>query len=929
MLGSDGAPDHVERLIGRDRELATTRSVVEAARAGRSGALVLRGDAGVGKSALLREVARQATGFQILAVGGVQSEIALGYAALQRLLHPLQGGIEGLPPPQRDALETVFGLAEHDSSERFLVSLAALTLLTEAGATRPVCVLVDDAQWIDRESRGVLGFIGRRLNADAVALVMAIRDGIDVPPQPEGLPTLAVEALDRDSARRLLLGRVGASVREDVARRVLSETAGLPLAIVEVVRSLTDDQLGGHAPLPADLPVGERLEQHFQAQVAALSADAQLLSLIAAADTTGGGALVHAAAAALGIASFSEEEIERTGLLAFGPTVEFRHPLVRSAVYSGARAVERRRVHQALADATDARAQPDVRAWHYAAGAVGPDEEIASALWISADVARAHGGYAAEAAFRARAAELTPEPALRGRRFVGAARAHLAGGAAHAVAPLVARARPLLEAAIDHAEAQELLATCDMVNTPASVAGRLLGAAQIAQTVDAEAGRRIYGEALGAALVSFHLARGTSPSEIGAATLRSLQPPDPSDAVGLLVDGFARRLAVGYEDAFPVLRRAVDALRDDLPDSTLLQPVVVLLNTLGFELWDATAQYELLRDMAARDRDAGALDSLRHRVEALAHYAMFRGNFDEAAALHDEGADVAVAMGVSPVMSRTSAIELHALQGEEARVRASAAFLLGEEIEAVGAGIMANMARMGLVLLDLACGRYRDAFDGAWLLFELDPPATGNQVLPELVEAGVRCGETARAATALERLHLRARISGTPWALGLLARSQALLAGDDAEHWYEAALDHLAVTDVAVDLARTHLVFGEWLRRRRRRVDAREHLRCALEMFDGMGARSFGDRAVSELAATGERTRRRTVDTADDLTPQEARVARLAATGATNREIAAQLFISAATVEHHLHHVFRKLGVTSRFQLSSRHDRLVSVAGSV
>jgi len=742
---------------------------------------------------------------------------------------------------------------------------------------------------------------------------------------PEGLPALHVEALDSGSARDLLLERAHATVASDVATRLVTETAGLPLAIIEVALALTEDQLTGRASLPDELPFGSRLELHFRAQAEALGADARLLLLVAAAEPTGDPAPVRAAAAALGVAPFADEDVMRSGLLALDQGVSFRHPLVRSAVYASAAPFDRRRAHQALADAIDAHVHPDLRAWHRAAATVGPDENVASELSASADAARVRGGYAEEAAFRTLAAELTPEPSARGRRLLAAAQAHLAGGAPQAVGKLLEEAEPLLDAPVDIAEAQRLIASIDALNTPGSVAARLLAAARIVEPSDAAAARVIYGQAVGAAVISFQLTAGTTPAEVAAAALRNA---GVNAAAGgpenQLVDGIARRLAVGYEDAFPVLRRAFDELEADVDAAAALHRVAVIFNYAGSELWDEAGGYRLLRELERRDRAAGALGTLRLRLEGLGHHEMWRGNFGEAAACHAEVVDISVAMGGDPAAWRLNAVELYAWQGDESRARELAALMLSDVMETVGAGVMANVARMGMVVLDLAHGRYRDAFDGAWYLFGIDPPGQGNQVLPDVVEAAVRCGETARGEAALERLTARAGLAATPWALGVLARARAMLAADDdAEAQYEAALALLGQSEVATERARTHLLYGEWLRRRRRRSDARHHLRQAQEMFDTMGARAFALRAAIELAATGEHARRRAVDTTNDLTPQESRIARLAATGATNREIAAQLFISAATVEHHLRQVFRKLGVTSRRQLARDRERLL------
>jgi DNA-binding CsgD family transcriptional regulator len=775
--------------------------------------------------------------------------------------------------------------------------------------------VVDDAQWVDRESLDLLSFVARRLDADRVVMLFAIRDDGRVR-LPEGLPALRITGLAPESAHELLTAASNGPIADDVAARVIAETAGSPLALIELTRELTDAQLAGRDVLPATLPVGERLRHHFEAQVKALRHDAQLILLLAAADASGDASLVHRAARAAGIPVAAESALERSSLVRIDRTVEFRHPLIRAAAYASATADERRRAHEALAESIDAAAHPEWRAWHHAAATAVPDEGVAAALAERADVARSRGGYAAEAAFRARAAELTPDAPRRGQRLLEAAQAHVTAGAVEAASRLLDEAAPLLTAPADRAELLRLRAAPHALDTPARVAAPLLTAARMLEPIDSHAARNVFAEAIAAILVSYQLTSDTTPVEVAQAALATPHPAGDDDVVGKLLDGFATRIAVGYGDALPMLRDASAELAAAPDRLDGLSRWALLLNYLPTELWEERATYAQLKRAEQLDRDNGALETLRIRLEGLGHHEMWRGNFAEAERCHAECVDISVALGGNPMAWALNSIELHAWRGDESTARGMATLLLSKDIEVAGPGVMVNVARMGLIVLDIAQGRYQDAFDVASYLFDIDPVSQGNQVLPEAVEAGVRAGELDAARTALARLRERATVAGTPWALGVLARCDALLADDaHAEEHFAAAIEQLSRTELVTEIARTHLVFGEWLRRQRRPTDARVQLRRAHELFGAMGARAFEERARAELAATGERARRRSVDTSNDLTPQEAQIARLASTGATNAEIAAKLFLSAATVDYHLRKVFRKLGVTSRRQL--------------
>jgi hypothetical protein len=654
-------------IFGRSLEQATLRELVEAARSGKGGAIVLRGEAGVGKSVLLRDATLAAADFQVLGVAGVESEMQLGFAALHRLLAPLRHGVDALPDAQREALEATFGLSDR-RSDRFLVSLATLTLLTEHALEQPILCVVDDAQWIDRESLEVIGFTARRLQADRVAVLLAMRDTAGANPDaPEALPSMRIDGLPAADAHELLATLATGPLSEPAASRIVEETGGIPLALIELASELTAEQLAGRDALPEMLPVGARLHGHFRAQLQNLPGTAQMLLLLAAAEPTGDVSVVMTAARALDLSSDSYDAAERSGLASFVPSVEFRHPLVRSAVYSGADAADRRRAHAVLAEATDAESNPDRRAWHLAAAALSPDELVAAELWRCADTAYARGGYAAEAAFRTRAAELTPDPAVRGRRLLAAARANLNGGAPHAVSELLERASPFLVAPVDQAESLRLGAMARLGLEPSTVAGALLRAARMVEPIDTTAARQIYAEAVDAVMTSGQFTVGTTPRDVAQAALNCARPAYRDDnAVDPLIDGFATRLAVSYQSALPVLGRAFDAVHSERA------PLAGVERSLIFfarELWDAERAYDLLRRSLRGDRDAGRLETLRIGLVGLGHHEMWRGRFGAANECCAEVVELSRVIGGNADAWQLSFAELRAWQGDEAATR--------------------------------------------------------------------------------------------------------------------------------------------------------------------------------------------------------------------------------------------------------------------
>jgi len=906
-------------LWGRRQQCEALDGLLADVRAGRSRVLVVRGEPGIGKTALLDYAIQSGSGFRVARAAGVESEMELAFAALHQLCAPMLDRLERLPDPQRDAVGVAFGLSAGNAPDRFLVGLAVLSLLSDVGEERPLLCLVDDAQWLDRASAQTLAFVARRLLADSVALVVATREPIE---EFNGLPELLVEGLGNGDARALLGSALRVPLDERVRDRIVAETRGNPLALLELPHGLTSAQLaGGFGVL--DVPgLPGRIEERFRQRDAALPAAARRLLLVAAADPTGDPALVWRAAARLGIGPEAATAAEADGLLAIGARVTFRHPLVRSAVYWAAPLGERRVVHRALAEATDPAADPDRRAWHRAQAAVGPDEEVAFELERSAGRAQARGGLAAAAAaFLERSAALTLDPARRAERALAAAQAKYQAGAFDAALALLATAEagPLDE--FQRAQADLLRGQITFASRRGSDAPpMLLKAARQFEPLDVRLARDTYLEALSAALFAGRLALGGGVPEVAQAARAAPRSPQPARAPDLLLDGLAVLITDGYPAGVPLLKRALSAFRGE--DVSMREHVRWLWVAChaAIVVWDHETWHTLSARQVQLAREAGALAVLPMALTSLAAALVWPGDFAAAAALIAEAETLTEATGSQ--LPPYSALALAAWQGREAEVRGL--------IEANLTGVMRRGEGMGLANMQWATaalynglGRYEDALAAAQQAGEHPQELWSTLVLPELIEAAARSGKTASAADALRRLSETTRASGTEWALGTEACSRALLSdGEAAERLYREAIGRLGHSRLHVALARAHLLYGEWLRRQGRRLDAREQLRSAHEMFTEFGMRGFAERARVELNATGEHTRKRIAETHDDLTPQEAQISRLVANGATNAEIAARLFITRKTVEYHLHKVFRKLGVNSRTQLVQHMPKL-------
>ena len=906
-------------LVGRSGDCGVLDELVEAIRQGLSRSLVILGEPGIGKTRLLEYAAQAADGVRTVRIAGLESELRLGFAALHRMLVPFLDRVGLLPAPQREALDSAFGLAAGPPADRFLVSMSVLTLLAEIAAEQPLIWLVDDAHWLDRESVEVLGFVARRLHADRTGLLFCAREASPGLAALDGLPIRHLSGLEPGAARALLAATVSGPLNARVAARIINETGGNPLALRELALHLMPDQLAGRSPLPERLPVGRRLQGHFLSQAKMLPPATGTWLLLASAASGDDPAALWRAATLLGLEPDAADPAVAQDIVSVDPRVAFRHPLIRSAVYEGARSGDRRRVHEALASIAGQGGNPDEAAWHRAAASVLPDEDVAADLDRSAARAERRGGYVAQATFLARAADLTPDPRGRAVRLLAAAQAYLvAGDGALAEAMLDLAAPQLAEAGL-HVAAQRLRASIAVFFSRHKDAPRLLlDTVAAVDPPDAPLIRAMLFEALQAALVARQHTVGTTPLEVARAALRAPRAPGPDPtAADLLLDGFATRIAVGYPEAVPLLRSAVEAFSTSDQATPAGIPGIILAQFAADDLWDDQGRRAMFLRAEAVHREHGALGALRVILAGLCTSELWAGRLAEAEARYFEAAEISALIGIPPPASTGVLLDLRAWQGREAESRALAATTekWGEER---GAPVLGFFALIGLTVLELSLGRYAEALSWGLRIYDSDPPGFGSRVLPEIVEAGTRAGDHHAARAALGRLADRATASGTPWALGMLARSRALLAPDSAaEAFYGEAIAHLDRTSVRTELARAHLLYGEWLRRQKRRRHAGAQLRTAYRMFDAMGAAAFARRSRAELLAVGGHLPEPAELAGPDLTPQETQIARLAAAGVTNAEIATRLFVTTSTVEYHLGKVFRKLSITSRRQLAT------------
>jgi DNA-binding CsgD family transcriptional regulator len=839
----------------------------------------------------------------------VQAEMEFDFAGLHQLLLPFAGGLPDLPDPQRAALGTVFGLTSGQGADRFLVGLATLTLLTDAAERQPVLCVVDDAQWLDRVSLEVIAFVARRLLADRVGMVFALRAGEEHAEALRGFPELRVGPLPPEAGKELLETAAEGRVTESTSRRVLAEAAGHPLALVELGSELAAGRSVPDTVPGQPLRLGERLELLYLNRVRELPSEAQTLLVLAAAEQLGEPERVWRAAQALGLDPEVAELPEVRRMLSLSPQVAFSHPLMRAVAYWGAPPGERRRVHAALAAVTDPGADPGRRAWHLAEAAEGPDEAVARELEISADRARGRGGWETEAAFLQRAAQLTADPGRRAERQAAAAEAALVAGDITGADALAEQAAPHLTQPLTRARARRVRGLCLQAQGRTTEAVRILvDAALEMSTADPGRARDTMLEAFSGAQLDGWF--GPENAEVARAVRRL--PPAAAEAPGDgLLEGFAAIHEGRATEGYALLRkgvRSVAAARDS-PDTVL--PRLVACSQAARLLFDYSMWADLERYWIPAFRDSGAVTTLIPALFSHGNDILQAGRLSAAETALAEGRTLAEGAGNREWLDGFAVGELSllALRGNAPECQAVAARLLSKPIRKP----FRDLTHLAVAVLKLGAGRYDAALDAA-----LEAQALWPLLSPEdAVEAAARCGRPEIAQAALDDFAPLAAAAGTPWALGVLARCRALLAGDDpaADDNYQQSVGYLQGTPVVLSLARSRLVYGEWLRRQRRRRDARDQLRTALESFERMGARGFAGRARAELAATGEHAMERTGQDSPRLTPQEAQIARLAAAGAINRDIATQLFLSTATVDYHLRKVYRKLDVTRRVSL--------------
>ncbi len=913
-------------FLGRTTERDQLSRLLDKVRGGESAALVVRGEAGIGKTALLDNCAGQASGFQLARIAGMQSEMELPFAGLHQLCAPMLADLDGIPDPQQNALRVALGLASGDAPDRFLVALATLSLLAEVARKRPLLCVVDDGQWLDAASRQVLGFVARRLLAEAVLMLFSVRDRTE-DYHLMGLPELMLSGLTDHDAQALLAAAVTGRVDAHVRDRIVAETRGNPLALLELPTGMTAAELAGGFAVPHSGDLTDHLEEHFRRRLEALPVGAQRLMLVAAADPTGDVALLWRAAQTLGIERGAAIGIDAGELVEFGATVQFRHPLVRSAIYSAASSEDRRAVHLALAAAMDPQTDPDRRAWHRALAAAGPDEEVASELERSASRAQSRGGLAAAAALLQRSVALTQDPSRRADRALAAAQAHIYAGALDEALRLIAVAESDAQHELQRARIDLLRGQTAAAAGPITEAShQLLKAARRLESLDTALARETYLDALGTALFAGPLETSGRLRDISKAALASPVPPGPPRVVDLLLDGLSLVVTEGLMAAAPSLRRAIAVFpREELSVDRGLQ-WGQLASLAALMLFDFDSTTAVLSHQSEQARRSGALAPLCFTLNSDIFVAALRGDLATAGALVVEARDLTDEVGVlqSPmgamICAGLSGIEPHSSSVIEAEI---------DHARGRGEGVGVQVGFWTAAVLNNGLGRYDRVLAQSLRLskeeFEFFVFVTP-WALPELIEAAVRTGNDGLAAYGLERLAESTRWSESDWGRGIFARSQALASNDEsAEEHYREAIECLMRTPLRPEHGRAHLLYGEWLRRQNRRVDARDQLRQAYVMFNEMGMLAFGERARRELQATGETVRKRRDETRNDLTPQEEQIARLALEGKTNPEIGAQLYISARTVEWHLRKVFTKLGITSRRGLR---DALPARAGT-
>ena len=892
-------------LLGRRHECGMLDRLVAGVRAGQGQVLVLRGEAGAGKTALLDYMLKRAGGCQIIRAAGAESEMELAFAALHQLCASFLDRLGCLPEPQRDALGMAFGVRNGTGPDRFLTGVGFLSLLSEVAGERPLICVVDDAQWLDEASARTLAFAARHLAAGPIAVLMAVRPS-GRERELAGLTELAVGGLTDRDARALLSTAVTSRLDERICDQIMADAHGNPGVLLELAAGMSPEKLAGGFGLPGAVELAPQVEESFRKQLAPLPEATRRLLLVAAAEPTADPVLIWQAAGALGVRAADAAPAAEAGLIESGGPLRFRDPLARFAVYRIASLAERQSAHHALAVTTD----PDRRRWHRGHAALGPEENLAAELERAVPTVRARGGLAADAAFRERAAELTPDPGRRSRRALAAAQVKHQAGAAEGARRLLglAQAGPLDELGRGRAELLRARLTAD-AGCRQDALPLLVKAARRLEPLHPGLARQAYRDVFWVALAS-----GGQPgsdmletAEAVRAVRRGPGPPRPGD---LLLDGLAALFAEGYAAGAPLLKQALDVFRETKVSQDEGLGWLPLACRLCGEVWDDHTWSVLSARLIELAGDAGALSVLPAALASGAVIQLLAGDPPEAAWLLRRAEAVAGAMDRVPEPG--GALILAAWEGRDRK-----AGRLISEMTASGEGQGLTTAAWAAAVLHNGQSRYDEALAAAEQA-SAHPGELGPAIwsLAELIEAAARCARPGPAVAALEQLSEVTRTAATDWALGIQARCRALLSeGEAAERGYVEAIERLGRTRVRVELARAYLLYGEWLRRENRRVEARDQLRAAYQMLTTMGIGGFAERARGELLATGETVRRRKMETAAELTPQEVRIARLAVDGHTNPEISTQLFLSPRTVEWHLRKVFTKLGISSRREL--------------
>lgn len=900
-------------LFGRDAECRLLKSVLESVRGGRSHALVMVGDGGVGKTALLDHLAKAAGGCHVMRVAGIEAESSFAFAALHHLCAPLMSCASELPRPQHDALLAAFGLAEGPRPNGLHLGLAVLGLFSARASGSPLLCLVDDQQWLDHASSQILAFVARRLVAESVALIFATRahDG-DV----ADLPTMTVTGLhDDDSYRlldRVLPGRIDAGVRH----QIVAEAQGNPLALIELPRMLTPAELAGGYGLPAAVRISGSLEEAFRRRLEALPDPTRHLLVLAAAESSGNPSLVWRAARLLDIDADAAIPAVDAGVVSIGMSVRFRHPLLRTVAYQSTSDDVRRAAHNALARVVDGVSAPDRRAWHRGHAATGPDDAVADELECCAARAESRGGVAAAAAFLERAAELTAEPTRRADRAIAAAGAKVRIGATDEAKILLDAAEALTldefqRAGVDLTRARVAFVT----NRGNDAAQLLLRAAGRLEDIDVRLARDTYLEALSAAVLAGRMASGRGVLDVARAACAAPRPVESPLPIDLLLDGMATCHVRGFADGLPLLRAALDDFEGSMSEDQELR-WLWLACVAAAHTWDEAALAVLSARHVELVRHRGELGDLPLALNSRALWLFWRGELDAADKLLAEFYTVLEVTGNGG--TPYPAVSVAGLRGHPA----TAQRLITEALDQAGRhgeGVSITVAYWAEALLHNGLGEYAAALNAATQATAYtDDYISSAWSTVELVEAAARVGDRSTAERALGQLSAMTTPSATDWSLGVEARCRALVVDDhEAETWHRESVERLSRTCCGPDLARAHLLYGEWLRRKRRRLDARVQLRIAHRMFGDIGMAAFADRANREPLATGETARKRTAAPDLRLTAQEAQIARLARDGLSNPEIGARLFISTRTVQYHLSKVFTKLGIRSRSQLAT------------